>query len=107
MIFYVVISVEAVDIDNEESISDVTWPTPEIKEQAELFKSTVPFASVMIPGDLIQRRGMASGIHSYQSMFVKINNMIIYLNSLENRVALIANTAYRNFDSILPTSMNV
>lgn len=63
MIFYVVISAEAVDIDNEESISDVFWPTPDIKEQAELFKSTVPFTSVMIPGDLVQRRGMASGIN--------------------------------------------
>ena len=60
--FYVVISVEAVDVNNVESISDVSWPTPGIKEQAELFKSTVPFASVMIPGDLIQRRGMASGM---------------------------------------------
>lgn len=64
MVFPVVISVEAVNVSNdEEIISDVTWPIPEIKEQAELFKSTVPFASVMIPGDLIQRRGMVSGIN--------------------------------------------
>ena len=59
----VVISAEAVDVSNDkEVISDVTWPTPEIAEQAELFKNTVPFASVRIPGDLVQRRGMASGI---------------------------------------------
>ena len=62
-IFFIVISAEAVDVsDDGEVITDVMWPTPEIKEQVELFKSTVPFASVMIPGNLIQRRGMASGI---------------------------------------------
>lgn len=61
-VFCIVISAEAVDVsDDEVVISDVTWPTPEIAEQAELFKSTVPFASVTIPGDLVQRRGMASG----------------------------------------------
>ena len=103
-IFFIVISAEAVDVsDDGEVITDVMWPTPEIKEQAELFKSTVPFASVMIPGDLIQRRGMASGI----KLLLSLPEYLLCLISSVNRVALIANTAYRNIASILPTSVNV
>lgn len=106
MVFSIVISAEAVNVSNSEDImSDVMWPTPGLKEQVELFKSTVPFASVLIPGDLIQRRGMSSGLINY---VFALNLLITWagLNSLASRVALIANTAYRNFVSILPTSVN-
>ena len=85
------------------------WPTPDIKEQTELFKSTAPFASVMIPRDLIQTRGMTSGIKLLNMYNACLDKLIILQSRVlsANSVALIANTAYRNFASILPTSVNV
>ena len=62
--FYVVITAEAVNVSNNEDVcvSDVIWPSPDVKGLTELFNNTVLLASVMIPCDLIQRRGMTAGM---------------------------------------------
>jgi len=52
-----VISVQAVDVTNNETIPDLLWPTPDVLEQAELFNDSISLVSIVIPGDLIQRRG--------------------------------------------------
>jgi len=56
-----VISVEAVDVNDDRPPSNVLWPTQEILEEVEIFKGSAPSAFVMIPASLIQLRGMSSG----------------------------------------------
>ena len=43
---------------NDENISDLLWPPPDVLEQAKLFNDNIPLVSIVIPGDLIQKRGM-------------------------------------------------
>ena len=47
-----------VDVTNDETVSDLLWPSPDVLEQAELFIDNIPLVSIVIPRDLIQRRGM-------------------------------------------------
>ena len=108
-LFFVVISAEAVNVSDGEDghVSDIIWPSPDVKKLTDLFNNTVPLASVMIPGDLIQRRGMTSGIKLMNTTCIHWNKFMGCSNFSANGVALIANTAYRNFGSILPRSVNM
>jgi len=57
----IVISVGAVDINDDQPPSNFLWPTPEILEEADIFKGSAPSAFVILPASLIQLRGMSSG----------------------------------------------
>jgi len=82
-VWFLVISVGAIDVNSASPPSDVVWPTPDILKEADIFKDSAPSAFVMLPASLIQIRGVSSGEGSFLMLCMIIAILFVYKHASE------------------------